>query len=164
MLSTTLTDAINDQIAFEMNSGYLYLGMSAYCEGRNLPGFAKWLRIQWQEEVGHAMKLYDMVLERGARVTLQSIEKPPVKYSSVLDLFKQVLAHEKKVTATINKLYALATKESDYATLVALQWFITEQVEEEKNVADILAALELIGDSGTSLYMLDRQMGSRAAG
>ena len=164
MLSTTLTDAINDQIAFEMNSGYLYLGMSAYCEGRNLPGFAKWLRIQWQEEVGHAMKLYDMVLERGARVTLQSIEKPPVKYSSVLDLFKQVLAHEKKVTATINKLYALATKESDYATQVALQWFITEQVEEEKNVADILAALELIGDSGTSLYMLDRQMGSRAAG
>ena len=164
MLSTTLTDAINDQIAFEMNSGYLYLGMSAYCEGRNLPGFAKWLRIQWQEEVGHAMKLYDMVLERGARVTLQSIEKPPVKYSSVLDLFKQVLAHEKKVTATINKLYALATKESDYATQVALQWFITEQVEEEKNVADILAALELIGDSGTSLYMLDRQMDSRAAG
>lgn len=164
MISTTITDAINDQVAFELNSAYIYLGMSAYCESRNLPGFAKWLRIQWQEEVGHGMKLYDMILERGGKVVLQSIEKPPVKYSSVLDLFKQVLAHEKKVTAAINKLYALASKENDYATQVALQWFIGEQVEEEKNAGDIVAALEMIGDTGTALYMLDKQMGSRAAG
>lgn len=164
MLSTTLTDAINGQIAFEMNSGHVYLGMSGYCESRNLPGFAKWLRLQWQEEVQHAMKLYDLVFERGGKVVLQGIEKPSAKYSSVLDLFKQVLAHEKKVTASINKLYALASKENDYATQVALQWFISEQVEEEKNAGDIIAALELIGDSGTALYMLDKQMGSRAAG
>lgn len=164
MLSTTLTDAINDQIAFEMNSAFLYLGMSAYCESRNLPGFAKWLRIQWQEEVGHGMKLYDMVHERGGKVALQSIDKPTAKYPSVLELFKQVLAHEKKVTASINKLYATASKENDYATQVSLQWFISEQVEEEKNVADIVAALEMIGDSGTALYMLDKQMGNRAAG
>ena len=164
MLSTTLNDAINDQVAFELNSAYFYLGMSAYCEGRNLPGFAKWLRIQWQEEVGHGMKLYDMILERGGKLALQSIEKPPVKYASVLDVFKQVLSHEKKVTAAINKLYALASKENDYATQVALQWFITEQVEEERNAGEIIAALELVGDSGTALYMLDKQMGSRAAG
>jgi len=164
MLSTTLNDAINDQVALELNSAYIYLGMSAYCEGRNLPGFAKWLRIQWQEEVGHGMKLYDMVLDRGGKLALQSIEKPPVKYTSVLDVFKQVLTHEKKVTAAINKLYALASKENDYATQVALQWFITEQVEEERNAGDIIAALELVGDSGTALYMLDKQMGSRAAG
>jgi ferritin len=163
MLSTTLNDAINDQIGFELNSAYIYLGMSAYCESRNLPGFAKWLRIQWQEELGHGLKLHDMVLERGGKIALQSIDKPPAKYPSVMDVFKQVLAHEKKVTASINKLYAMASKENDYATQVALQWFITEQVEEEKNAADILAAIEMIGDSGTALYMLDKQMGSRAA-
>lgn len=163
MLSATLTDAVNDQIAFELSSAYVYLGMSAYCEQRNLPGFAKWLRLQWQEEIEHGMKLYDMVVDRGGKVVLQSIDKPPVKYASVLDLFKQVLAHEKKVTAAINKLYALATKENDYATQVSLQWFISEQVEEEKNAGDIVAALELIGDTGTALYMLDKQMGSRAA-
>ncbi|MBP1655020.1 MAG: ftnA 1 [Bacteroidetes bacterium] len=163
MLSTSLTDAINEQIAFEMNSAYIYLGMSAYCESRNLPGFAKWLRLQWQEEVAHGMKLYDMVFARGGKVTLQGIDKPSVKYSSVLDVFKQVLAHEKKVTASINKLYSLASKENDYATQVALQWFISEQVEEEKNAGDIIAAIELVGDSGTALYMLDKQMGSRAA-
>jgi ferritin len=109
------------------------------------------------------MKLYDMVFARGGKVTLQGIDKPSVKYSSVLDVFKQVLAHEKKVTSSINKLYALASKENDYATQVALQWFISEQVEEEKNAGDIIAAIELVGDSGTALYMLDKQMGSRAA-
>jgi len=164
MLSTTLTDAINDQIAFELNSAYMYLAMSAHCESRNLPGCAKWLRIQWQEEVGHAMKFFDMVQERGGRVTLRSIEKPPAKFPSALEVFKQVLAHEKKVTASVNKLYALASKENDYAMQVALQWFIAEQVEEEKHAGDIVAGLELIGDSGTALYMMDKQLGSRAAG
>jgi ferritin len=162
MLSASLNEAVNDQIAFEFNSAYIYLSMAAYCEGRNLPGFAKWLRIQWQEELGHGMKLYDMVLERGGKVALQGIDKPAGKYPSILDVFKQVLTHEKKVTAAINKLYAMASKENDYATQVALQWFIKEQVEEEKNAGDIVAALEMIGDSGTALYMLDKQMGSRA--
>jgi ferritin len=163
MLSPTLTDAINDQIAFEIDSAYLYLAMSSYCETRNLQGFARWLRLQWQEELDHGLKLFDMVHARGGKVTLRSIDKPAMKFPNLLDLFKQVLSHEKKVSVAINKLYSLAAKESDFPTQVALQWFITEQVEEEKTAAEIVAALELASDSGTALFMLDKQMGSRAA-
>jgi len=163
MLSTTLREAINEQIKHELNSAYLYLSMSAYCETLNLSGCASWLRIQWQEEVGHGMKLFDMITSRGGRVTLQGLDQPPSEFTSVHDVFKRVLAHEQKVTGLINDLYGLAVKEKDYAAQAELQWFVTEQVEEEQTASSILAQLEMIGESGAALMMLDRQLGSRAA-
>ena len=161
MLSKALHDAINAQIKDELNSAYLYLSMSAHCETLNLPGCARWLRIQWEEEVAHAMKLFDLINSRGGKVTLQALDQPPAEFKSVRDIFERVLAHEQKVTALINQLYALAVKENDYAAQADLQWFVKEQVEEEQNVSTIVAQLEMIGDSGTALMMLDRHLGSR---
>jgi len=161
MLSKTLQDAINEQIKHEIQSAYLYLAMAQHCESVNLPGFAHWLAMQWKEELDHAMKFMGYVNARGGRVLLGAIEKPQAEYASPLAVFKQVLAHEQKVTALINKLYALAVKENDYAAQVELQWFVKEQVEEEKNATVIIEQLKMIGDSGTPLVMLDRQLGSR---
>ncbi|MEW6510307.1 MAG: ferritin [Bacteroidota bacterium] len=163
MISKALQDAINEQIKHEINSAYLYLGMSMHAHAINLPGVASWLRVQWQEELGHAMKLAGMILDRGGRVTLQAVEKPPAEFKSPLDIFQQVLAHEQKVTSLINKLYETALKESDYAVQAELQWFLTEQVEEEKSAAGIIEQLKMIGDSGTPLLMLDRQLAARGA-
>ena len=163
MISKSLQDAINEQIRHEINSAYLYLGMSMYAQSISLPGFAGWLRVQWQEELGHAMKLAGLITDRGGRVTLQGIDKPSVEYRSPLDVFQQVLAHEQKVTALINKLYEAAMKENDFATQVELQWFISEQVEEEKTAAGIIEQLKMVGDSGTPLLMLDRQLAARGA-
>jgi ferritin len=164
MLSKTVQDAINEQIKHEINSAYLYLSMSAYSESVNLSGIAAWLRVQWQEELSHALKLFDYVVERGGRVTLQAIDRPQADYKSPLEIFRQVLAHEQKVTSLINQLYATAVKEIDYATQVELQWFISEQVEEEKNVTEIVEQVKMIGESGPSMLMLDRQLGARGAG
>jgi len=164
MLSKTIQDAINEQIKHEINSAYLYLSMSAYSESQNLSGCATWLRLQWQEELSHALKLFTYLGERGGRVTLQAIDRPPADYKSPLDIFQQVFAHEQKVTSLIHQLYAMAIKENDYATQIELQWFINEQVEEERNVAEIVAQLKMIGESGPSLLMLDRQLGARGAG
>ena len=163
MVSKAVLDGINDQIKHEISSAYLYLAMSAYCEGSNLPGMAKWLKMQWEEELSHAMKLYGYVFDRGGQVTLQAIEKPPARFKSPLEIFRQVAAHEEKVTALINRLYEVAVKERDYATQVELQWFIKEQVEEEKNAAEIVANLKLIEDRGTAVLMLDKQLGKRNA-
>jgi ferritin len=162
MLSKTLHDAINTQIKHELNSAYLYLSMSAHCETLNLPGCARWLRIQWQEEVAHAMKLFDLIGSRGGKVTLQALDQPPAEFKSVRDIFERVLVHEQKVTTWINQLYALAVKENDYAAQADLQWFVKEQVEEEQTTTTIVAQLEMIGDSGTALMMLDRHLGTRA--
>jgi ferritin len=164
MLSKEVLEGINDQIRNEIASAYLYLSMSAYCETQNLSGMAKWLRIQWEEETQHAMKLFNYVVDRGGTVVLQAIEKPPAKFKSVLGIFEEVFAHEQKVTALINKLYETALKTKDYATQVELQWFIKEQVEEEKNAAEIIELMKRAGDSGPMLLMLDRQLGLRAKG
>src|SRR5215203_264239 len=126
-------DAINNQINKELFSAYVYLSMSGYCESINLPGFAHWMRMQAQEEVSHGMRLFDYVNNRGGRVELQAIEKPPTDFQSPLALMQGTLEHEQRVTAMIEKLYELAAKENDYATQAELQWFIIEQVEEEKN-------------------------------
>jgi ferritin len=164
MLSKDILDGINDQIRNEISSAYLYLAMSAYCESQNLPGMAKWLRIQWQEETEHAMKLFDHIVSRGGTVALQAIERPPSKFKSALGIFEEVLAHEQKVTTSINKLYEMALKGKDFATQVELQWFIKEQVEEEKNAGEIVELMKRAGDSGPMLLMLDRQLGLRAKG
>jgi ferritin len=164
MLKKVIQDSINAQINSEMYSGYLYLSMSAYCESINLKGFAHWLKVQGQEEWGHAMKFYDYIFDRGGKVSLQAIAQPPEDFKSPLELFQQVLEHEKKITEKINKLYELAIKENDYATVVRLQWFITEQVEEEKNAGEIVDQLKVIKDNFPGLMMLDRHLSARSAG
>jgi ferritin len=161
MISKSLQDALNEQINFELFSAYLYLSMSAHFESQNLSGFANWMRVQYQEETGHAMKFYKYVFDRGGGVTLKALAQPATKFKTPVEVFKQVLEHEQKVTSLINKLYELAVKEKDYAAQSFLQWFINEQVEEEKNAADIINMLEMIGDSSVSLIMADRQLGAR---
>jgi ferritin len=154
---------MNEQVKHELYSAYLYLSMSAYCESVNLPGFAHWLRVQVQEEMRHAMKFYDFINERGGRVVLQAIDQPPTAFESPLDIFEKTLEHERKVTDLIHGLYALAVEEKDYATQVFLQWFVTEQVEEENSAAQILETLRRIGDQGHALLMLDRELARRGA-
>jgi ferritin len=121
------------------------------------------MRIQSQEELSHAMKLFDYVTDRGGRVALKAIAQPPVEYKSALDIFKKALEHEQFVTASIHKLYALSVKENDYASQILLQWFVTEQVEEEKNATLIVEQLKIVGDSKTSLMLLDRHLAKRGA-
>jgi ferritin len=161
IISKTIEDAINEQIKNELYSAYLYLSMSAHFESNNLQGFAHWMRVQFQEEQAHAMRFFDYVNDRGGRVTLEAIEQPPAEWKSSLEAFAQVLEHEQKVTGLINKLYELAVKENDYATQVTLQWFITEQVEEEKHARQIIEQLKLIDAHGTAVLMLDHQLGKR---
>jgi len=162
MISKTVEAAINEQIRHEFYSAYLYLSMSAWAEASNLGGAAHWLRAQYGEEQGHAMKLYRYVYEQGGRVTLGALAQPPAEWTSLLDLFQQVLDHEKKVTALLAKLYEIGVTEKDYATQFLLQWFISEQVEEESNATKIIEAIKMVGNSGTSLYMVDRQLAARA--
>lgn len=161
MLSAVLQKAINEQINKEFYSSYLYLAMSAHFEDVNLPGFAIWMKAQADEEQEHGMKFYAHLLERGARVELAPIAGPVIEGKTNIEIFKQVKAHEEAVTASINALYELALKEKDYPAQIMLQWFITEQVEEEKNVADILAQLGMIQDKGTAVLVLDHQLGHR---
>jgi len=163
MISEKMQEAINDQIQAEFYSAYMYLSMSAYFECRNLPGFAKWLRVQFQEEQTHALKLYDYLIERDGVVKLQPIQEPPTEWEGNLEAFQAVLEHEQKVTGLINKLYEVALKQKDYAAQVMLQWFINEQVEEEKNAHDIIEQLLLIDARGTAVLMLDHQLGKRGA-
>lgn len=161
MITKLMQDAINDQINKELYSSYLYLSMAAYLEDQNLSGFAHWMRVQENEEREHAMKLYDFLAERGGRVMLKAIDAPKTEWSSTLELAEEVAAHEAKVTASIYSLYETALKEKDYPAQIMLQWFITEQVEEEKNAADIVSNLKLIEKGGTAIFVLDRQLGKR---
>jgi ferritin len=163
MLSRTMQDAINEQIKNEVYSAYLYLSMSAYCESINLPGFAHWMQMQAQEEMVHAMKFYGYVHDRGGRVVLLAIDQPPAEFQSPLDIFEKALEHEQKVTALINNLYELAIQEKDYASQVLLQWFVTEQVEEEDSATQVIDTLTMVGDSRQALLMLDRELGGRQA-
>lgn len=161
MLSQAVQEAINDQIHHEFHSAYVYLSMSAYLEAANFTGFAKWMRVQAKEEVMHAMKLFDFVNDRNGRVTLKTLEQPPAEWKSVLDVFEQALKHEQKVTSMIHSLYALATKENDYATQVALTWFINEQVEEEATATSVVDRLKIANNDGAALLILDGQLGAR---
>ena len=162
MISPTIQNAINDQIKHEFFSSYLYLSMSAYFETLSLPGFASWMRVQSQEEHEHAMKFFDFLNDRGGSVELQALDQPAGEFQSALDVFEQSLAHERKVTALIHRLYELALKESDYATQTLLQWFITEQVEEEKNAGQIVEQLKMTGGEPSALLLLDRDLSGRS--
>ncbi len=157
-----IQDAINDQIRAEFDSAYTYLAMAATMESKNLKGFGNWLRIQWQEEIGHAMRLYDFVLHRGGRIELKSLAEPSFESDRPLTVFEQVLAMERENTARIHGLYDLAVAEKDHALRSLLHWFIDEQVEEEDVANDIIEKLKLVGDSGPNLFLLDQEMGQRS--
>ena len=154
-------DALNEQIKNEFYAAYLYLAMVAYFDERHLDGFAHWMRMQNAEEIAHAMKLFDHLTDIGGRVVLQAIDQPPSDFKSPLDVMERALAHEQHVTQKIHDLYALAVDEKDYATQVLLQWFVTEQVEEEKSVGDIVGRLQLVGDSPEALLLIDQELAAR---
>jgi len=161
MLGEKLQDAINDQMNAELYSSYLYLSMSAYFQSVNLAGFANWMRIQAQEELVHVMKFYDYVNERGGRVTLKAVDAPPTEWKSPLAAFEHAYEHEQMVTGRINDLVNLAIDERDHATNGFLQWFVTEQVEEEASADGVVQKLKLVGADGGGMFMVDRELGQR---
>ena len=163
MLSDRLQDAINKQINNELYSAHLYLSMSAYFESLDLNGFAHWMRLQFDEETSHALKLFDYVNDRDGRVTLRAIEQPPIEFESPHSVMRSALEHERLVTSMINDLYSLAIAEKDNPTHVLLEWFVTEQVEEEKTLNEIVAHMDLIGNDGTGLLIMDQRLASRTA-
>jgi ferritin len=161
MISEKIQKGLNDQLNFELYSAYIYMSMSAALESMGLPGFANWMRIQTQEEVSHAYKFYHHLLERGSKVKLAAIPEPKTEWPGVLDIFKDALAHEQIVTGRINDLVDLAIKEKDHASNMFLQWFVSEQVEEEASVEEIIQKLKLSEDAKGVLFMLDKEMGTR---
>jgi len=163
MLSPKIQDALNSQVNAEFFSSYLYLSMAAHFERASLPGMATWMRFQAQEELMHALKFFNFINERNGTVSLTAIEGPKIEWSSALEAFEDSYAHEQKVTGLINDLANLAREEKDHATETFLQWFITEQVEEEASVSTVVDQLKLVGDNGVALFMVDGQLGQRAA-
>ncbi len=161
MLNKRLELELNNQVNAELYSAYLYLSMSAYLASKNLSGLSHWTKVQFEEEQYHAMKLFQYILDRGGDVTLDTIEKPKSEWNGVLDVFNDVLLHEIKVTGLINNLTDVAIQEKDHATVNMLQWFISEQVEEEAGVSDMLDQLKLVEGKGSGLFMLDREAKQR---
>jgi len=161
MINEKMAQALNKQINAELYSAYLYLSMASYFESVNLPGFANWMRAKTQEELMHAMKIYDFVNEGGGRVLLKAIEQPQSEWESPLATFEAVCKHEQKVTGLINELVNLAIEAKDHTTNVFLQWFVNEQVEEEKSAGDIVGRLKLIEGSPQALYIVDKEMAQR---
>jgi len=161
MIDEKMQEAINKQLNAELYSSYLYLSMSAYFQSANLGGFANWMRVQAKEELAHAMKFYDYVNERGGRVILHPVEAPPSEWDSPLAVFEHVYRHEQKVTGLINKLVDLAVEARDHATNNFLQWFVSEQVEEEASADEVVQKLKLVGDDPSGLFMIDRELAQR---
>jgi ferritin len=158
-----VVEAINQQINSELSASYSYLAMSAWCERQKFTGAARWLRMQSQEEYMHAMKLFDFVLARDAEVTLKPLEEPRQAFKSLADVFERALEQEQAVSGQIDALYETAFKEKAFAAVAELQWFLTEQVEEEKTGREIVAKFKLIGNDPASLLDMDRELGSRTA-
>ncbi len=161
-MNAAVLSAVNAQVQAEMESAYTYLAMSLLANDHSLPGIAHWLKMQWQEEIGHAMKLVDHVHSRGGSVQLKPIGLEQPTWSTVLALFQQVEQHEKHITSLITKLYETSLAEKDYPLQILLQWFINEQVEEEESVRSIIERITMSGETGASLLFLDRQLGERA--
>lgn len=163
MLSKKVEDALNEQLNAEMFSAYLYLAMTAYFESRSLDGFANWMRIQAREELMHALKFYDFINERDGRVTLKAVGAPTKEWKTPLSVFEAAYEHEGKITDLINQLMNLAIKESDHATQIFLQWFVTEQVEELANSKAVIEKLKLVENSPQGLFLIDHELAGRAA-
>ena len=161
MISKKIQDALNAQINLEQYSAQLYLAMSGHCERRSFRGFAHWLRIQAQEETKHALKLVDFVLDRGGYLELATVAAPGSDFGGVTQVFEKILEHEKGITTSINALFALSRKEQDYASEITLQWYVTEQVEEEATVGQILDQLRAVGEQGGGIWYLDSKLGKR---
>ena len=161
MLSERMTGALNEQVNKEIYSAYLYLSMSAYSTFIGMKGFANWFMVQYQEEMVHAMKIYDYINDQGGQVKLLAVEQPPTEFGSPLEMFEKTLEHEKFVTKCINDLVDLAIKEKDHASNIFLQWFVTEQVEEEASADENVQKLKMLADAPGGLFMLDREMGQR---
>lgn len=162
MISPKMTLELNKQLNNELYSAYLYMSMSAHSTYIGLKGFANWFTVQYQEEMMHGLKIYDYINDQGSQVNLMDIGQPPAKFESPLDMFKKTLEHEKFITQCINKLIDLAIEERDHATNAFLQWFITEQVEEEANDNEIIAKLRLAGDNSNALLLIDKDLETRA--
>lgn len=161
MLSKKIENALNAQVNAEMWSAYLYLSMSAWCAAEGKPGFANWYEVQFREEQDHARILFNYILSRGGRVELKAIDAVQTSWKSGLDVMKDTLKHEEKVTSLINDLFALTTAENDYATQSMLKWFIDEQVEEEENARTLIDNLKMIEGNGYGLFMLDKELAAR---
>jgi len=161
MIGEKLQKAFNEQINAEIHSAYLYLSMAAYFHSVGLDGMAQWMKVQEQEEKSHAMKFFSHIVDRMGKVTLTAIEQPKTEWASPLEAFEDAYKHEQYITSRINNLVKLASEEVDNAAGIMLQWFVTEQVEEEANTAKICDLLKRIGNSGNGLIMLDHQLGKR---
>jgi len=161
MISERMVKALNSQINKEMYSANLYMAMSAYSSNIGLSGFANWFMVQYQEEMLHAMKFYNYIVDQGAKVELQAIEKPAQEFGTTLDMLNATLEHEKFITRSINDLVDLAIEEKDHATNIFLQWYITEQIEEEGNDNAIIDKLKLAGEEGNGLFMIDKDLAAR---
>ena len=163
MLKQTVLDAFNKHLNAESFSAHLYMSMSAHLQSLNLKGMAHWMRLQADEETMHEMKFFDFIIARGGRVVLDQVDAPPTEWESPLALFEAAYAHEQLVTAKINALVDLALAESDHASNAFLQWFVTEQVEEEESASEIVEQLRLIGDDSGALFLIDKELGQRIA-
>ena len=163
MLKANVLEALNKQVNAELYSAYLYLSMSAYLQSQNLRGMAKWMELQAKEEAGHAMKLYSFIHDRGGRVSLAAIEGPKKEWDAPSAVFEEAYKHECKVTGLINQLVELAHNEKDHASGVFLQWFVSEQVEEEAHVLEIVERMKLMRDWPGAALMLDKELGQRGS-
>lgn len=163
MISKKMEEALNKQINAEFYSSYLYLSMAADFAAKNWDGFASWMKVQSQEEWGHGMKMYKYIYEQGGSVKLTAIQGPQTEWKSALDTFEAVYKHEQHVTSLIHNLMTLAMEEKDYATQIFLQWFVSEQVEEEAHAVDLVNKLKLIGEKPEGLFMIDRGLAQRKA-
>ena len=161
MLSKKIEKALNEQINKEMYSAYLYMSMSSYSTNNGLPGFANWFMVQYKEEMEHAMKIYDYVHSQSGKVKLMAITEPLSDFKDPMDMFQRTLKHEQFVTKCINELVDLSIKEKEHATQIFLQWFVTEQIEEEGNDNDIISKLELAGLKGNGLFIIDKELSTR---
>jgi ferritin len=162
MISKKMADRINEQINREMYSAYLYLAMAARMQEAGYKGVGRWLTIQYHEEMFHAMKFYGYLQDQGASVELKAIAKPEFKETTIKELFQHALEHERSVTKSIHEIYAQAVEEKDYATQVLAQWYVDEQVEEEKNDTEILQTIDLVGNSAQGLFLLNVELGKRS--
>jgi len=161
MISSDMAKSLNRQLNAELYSSYLYLSMSAYASYKGLKGAASWFYVQVKEELFHVQKVYDYIDSQGVQIILGAVEKPPTEFGSIMDLFKAVLEHEQKVTGYINTLMSQAVAANDHATQAFLQWFVTEQTEEEKSCQEIIDKLKLAGDTGPGIFMIDTELGTR---
>jgi len=156
-----MVEALNSQLNAEMYSAYLYLSMGAYFEDLDLSGFANWMKVQAQEEMSHAMKIHDYIIQRGDRVLLTKIDAPQTEWNSPVNAFEHVYEHEQKVTGLINQLVNLALSLGDHATNNFLQWFVAEQVEEEESSSGVLKKVKMSNDSLSAMLMLDTELAQR---